>query len=83
MDRNVYIMNEEWMGNRQDTCPANSKFGETILGFGLWIFDHFQDEKDAQRNLEQDGGLQSFQSLLKTVFVMVQPIAVTACCNCN
>ena len=38
-------------------APKTLNLEKTLLDFGLWIFDHFQDEKDAQRNLEQDGGL--------------------------
>ena len=38
-------------------APKTLSSEKPFLDFGLWIFDHFQDEKDAQRNLEQDGGL--------------------------
>ena len=40
-----------------DTCPANFKFGETIFRFCTLDFLPLSNEKDAQRNLEQDGGL--------------------------
>ena len=38
-------------------APNTLSSEKPFLDVGLWTFDHFQDEKDAQRNLEQDGGL--------------------------
>ena len=43
-----------WMGIH---APKTLNSEKPFLEFGLWILYHFQDEKDAQRNLEQDGGL--------------------------
>ena len=47
----------EWIGMGEDTCPANPKCGETIFELCIFVYYHFHDEKDAQRNLAQVGGL--------------------------
>ena len=53
-NRKLIEMDGGWMGIH---APKTLNSEKPFLDFGLWIFDNFQDEKDAQRNLEQDGGL--------------------------
>ena len=53
---------KKWRANGLDIRVANSKCVESILGFLLWISDHFQDGEDAQHNLAQVGGLKDPQS---------------------
>ena len=50
-------MNRNGWGMDGDTCPENSKFGETNFGLLTLDFLLLPNKKDAQRNLEQDGGL--------------------------